>query len=54
MFKCEATKWIQVSAEKRAVLLHHRRYHRSSDVMIQKDFNCPISDCFKSYKRYRW
>lgn len=36
------------------MVLHYRQDHFSSGIMITKDFQYPISSCFKSYKRQEW
>ncbi|VUZ40890.1 unnamed protein product [Hymenolepis diminuta] len=42
---------MRMFVEGKAMLLHYQQYHCSSDAMIKKEFQCPISDCFKLCKR---
>lgn len=50
----EVQSCVHVSAEKKINLLHYHWDHCSSGIMINTDFQIPVSVCFKSYKRQSW
>ncbi|VUZ45211.1 unnamed protein product [Hymenolepis diminuta] len=49
--KREPANYIQICSEKGAMFPNYCRDHCSSDAAINEEFQCPISDSFKSYKR---